>query len=65
MGYIYALILWLRGLRGLRGYHTLHCWHDSREGFPDAQGATCLLRYRHWGPHRFTLDSDVKLKFEP
>ena len=60
MGYIYAFFRWLT----LRP-STVHCWYSPRDDDWLATPATCLLRFRHWGQHRFTLDSDIKLKFKP
>ena len=61
MGYIYAIFRWLQGKP-----YDLNCWYDPREEEgDDAQAATCLLRFRHWGSHKCTPDSDIMIRLRP
>ena len=59
MGYLLAFTRWIQGMNP-----WLHCWHDPREDDFLAAGASCLLLFHHWGPHRYVPDRDITVKFK-
>lgn len=56
------------------GGHVAHCWADQREHmealygwrsaeYQDCPGGTCLLPDGHDGPHAWTPDSEIAIRF--
>jgi hypothetical protein len=50
---------------------TVSCWEDHAEygppddgsGWPSVKRSTCLLPDGHDGPHKFTPDSEIVVRF--
>ena len=59
MGYIMAVWRVIKGKRW-----NVHCWADPREIDPLSDGGSCLLLYRHLGPHRYIPDSEISVTFQ-
>lgn len=43
---------------------VVHCWEDGPEE-PDGMSTTCMLLRGHDGPHVWTRDDGIGVKFEP
>ena len=43
--------------------HIVHCWEDGPRTDDDC-GTTCMLLDGHEGPHEWTRDDQVSVRFE-
>lgn len=43
---------------------VVHCWADGPET-EDGVGTTCMLLHGHDGPHVWTRDDEIGIRFEP
>lgn len=58
MGYLLAAVRWITRKR-----LVVHCWSDPRDRNSMATAASCLLLCYHLGPHRYTPDNEIRLRF--
>lgn len=47
-----------------RKERVLHCWEDGPRT-DDGGGSTCMLERDHDGPHEWTPDDQIGIKFAP
>lgn len=41
----------------------MNCWADPQDADPTAPAALCLLPYEHGGPHEWTPEDQIIMRF--